>query len=298
MARIREAIVGSDRGWAQNRFAPMTDLRYGGQNGFGPEYAQWINNQAQVDRNIICLLVEAPVGFNYLPNPEYWIGTLRHLVEVSCLSIEGLSGNIEVVVEDTSNVGGSNEMHEDFTNVTLSRSQPKFVWHDRYGMPVYRFFRGWIYNLLMDPHSKVANIATLANVPGDMLADMYSATMAFIEPDPTHHFVVKSWLSTNMYPKGISNYQGRKDKTQAAFVPRYDIEFTAITQQGDGVDQYCTMLLRNIDIQNANPSFREAFTVGMTDIDEVSGLNVNVRAQNHGHETQVGLIQSNNLQVP
>lgn len=149
----------------------------------------------------------------------------------------------------------------------------------------------------MDPHSKVANIATLANVPGDMLADMYSATMAFIEPDPTHQFVVKSWLSTNMYPKGISGYQGRKDKTQAGNVPRYDIEFTAITQQGDGVDHYCTMLLRNIDIQNANPSFREAFVVGMTDIDENTGLNVTVGAQDHGHDTQVGLIQNNNLQV-
>lgn len=297
MARIKEAIIGSDRGWAQGRLAPMLDLRYGGQNGFGPEYFQWINNQAQVDRNIICLLVEAPLGFNYLPNPGYWVGTLRHLVEVSSLSVEGLKGDIEVTTEDTSNVGGSGEMHEDFTNVTLSRSTPSFVWHEKYGMSVYRFFRGWIYNLLMDPHSKVANIATLANVPGDMLADMYSCTVAFIEPDPTHRFVVKSWLTTNMFPKGISGYQGRKDKTQAGNVPRYTIEFTGITQQGEGVDQYCTMLLRNIDVRNANPSWRQAFVLGMTDIEESTGLNVNVEAQNHGHRTQVGLIQKDNLQV-
>lgn len=297
MARIQNSIIGSDRGWAQGRLAPMIDLRYGGQNGFGPEYSQWVNNMGHVDRNLICLLLEAPVGFNYLPQPAYWIGTLRHLVEVAALTIEGLKGDIEVATEDTSNVGGSSEMHEDFTNVTLTRSTPAFQWHERYGMPVYRFFRGWIYNLIMDPHSKVANIATLANVPGDMLADMYSATMAFIEPDPTHQFVVKSWLCTNMFPKGIDGYQGRKDKTQNGQPIKYTVNFTAITQQGDGVDQYCTMLLRNIDIFNANPSTRQAFTVGMDGINSATGINVNVESQNHGMNTGVQSIRNNNLQV-
>lgn len=295
MSRIAEAIIGKDRAYAAGRNAPMVDLRYGGQQGHAPQHDQWINNQGYVSRQLIALLVEAPLGFNYLPNPEYWVGTLRSLVEVHALQIEGLVQNLEVAVEETSIVGGGGEVHEDFTNVTQARSTPTFTWNEKYGMPIWRFFRGWITNLIMDPNSKVANVATFANVPGDMLADMYTMSVAFIEPDPTHKFVVKSWLSTNMFPKGIDGIESRKDRSAPGTNPRYNIGFTSLTATGDGIDLYCQGLLNNINITGANPNMRQAFITDMTDIDG-NGLNVNVAAQNYGYDDGVTRVANGNMQ--
>jgi hypothetical protein len=261
MARVAETIA-SNVGWAQGRQNPMVDLRFGGQMGFAPDLTQYMSNQAYVRKNLICLLIEAPRGFQMLGDQgDKWVGTLRAMVETQALSIEGLQAGLEVDVQDTAPVGGGGEMHQDFVNVTRQRSNPVFRFNEKYGMPVSSFFRAWITNLMMDPDSKVANIATLAGgqVPPDMLADMYAATMAFIEPDPTHKKVVKSWLCTNMYPTGTGEVVGRRELTAASEATNYDITFTAISQYGIGVDQFCQKLLDSINITNANPYLRQAF---------------------------------------
>jgi hypothetical protein len=263
MARIADAILNGTTAYAGGHNAPMVDLQYGGQMGFAPDLAEWVSNQAYIRRNLICLLVEAPKGFNLLPNPNYWIATLRSLVELHPLSIEGLNAGLEVEVTETP-VGGAGQMQEDITDVKETRSSPVFRWNEKYGMPIAAFFRGWITNLLMDPNSKVANINTLSTKPTDMLSDITSATMIFIEPDPTFTKVVKSWLVTNMMPKGTGEITGRRDLTQAAEPVTYDITFTGIAQYGVGVDAFAQTLLTGISLTGANPQNRPAFVQAIT----------------------------------
>jgi hypothetical protein len=263
MARIADAILNGTTAYASGHNAPMVDLQYGGQMGFAPDLAEWVSNQAYVRRNLICLLVEAPKGFNLLPNPNYWIATLRSLVELHPLSIEGLNAGLEVEVTETP-VGGAGQMQEDITDVKETRSSPVFRWNEKYGMPIAAFFRGWITNLLMDPNSKVANINTLSTKPTDMLSDITSATMIFIEPDPTFTKVVKSWLVTNMMPKGTGEITGRRDLPQAAEPVTYDITFTGIAQYGVGVDAFAQTLLTGISLTGANPQNRPAFVQAIT----------------------------------
>lgn len=262
--RLTEAILGKDIAYAQGRQNTMLDLRYGGQMGYAPQLNQIISNQPYISRPLIALLIEAPLGFNDLPNSAYWIETLRSLVELRALKITGLAGALEVVTEDTSPVGGAGEMHQDFTNVTRERSNPQFTWQEAYGLPIKSFLEGWVTNLMMDPNSKVANVATLKAAgqrPNAMLADYYGMTVAFIEPDPTHTKVVKAWLCTNMFPTGrLGTVEGQRDLTQAGQQVAYDITFTAISQVGLGVDFYCQQLLDNINILGANPMARKAFT--------------------------------------
>jgi hypothetical protein len=264
MARLTEAILGQDIAYAQGRQNSMLDLRYGGQLGYAPQLNQIISNQPYISRPLIALLIEAPLGFNDLPNPQHWIETLRSLIELRAVKISGLTSAVEVVVEDTAPVGGAGEMHQDFTNVTRERSTPQFTWQEAYGLPVKSFLEGWVSNLMMDANSKVANVSTLKEVgqrPNAMLADYYGMTVAFIEPDPTHTKVVKSWLCTNMFPSGrLGTVEGTRDLTQAGQALQYDITFTAITQVGMGVDYYCQQLLANINIMGANPLSRKAFT--------------------------------------
>lgn len=265
MTRVADAILQNNVGWAAGHQNPMVDLRYGGQMGFAPDLTQWVSNQAYIRRNVICLLIEAPAGFKKLPNPEYWTATLRALVELHPLSIDGLQAGLEVDVQDTAPVGGGGEMHQDFVNVTQQRSNPVFRWNEKYGMPISAFLRGWITNLMMDPNTKVANIATISGAGAtDMLADMYSATMLFIEPDPTHTKVVKAWLCTNMFPHGTGEVNGRRELTAAGEPTNLDITFSAISQFGLGVDAFAQQMLDSINITNANPYLRPAFAQGIS----------------------------------
>lgn len=262
--RLTDAILGKDLAYAQGRQNAMLDLRYGGQMGYAPQLNQIISNQPYISRPLIALLIEAPLGFNDLPNPDYWIESLRSLIELRALKIGGLDATLEVNVEDTSPVGGAGEMHQDFTNVTRARSNPQFTWQEMYGLPVKSFLEGWVTNLMMDPNSKVANVATLVEAgarPNAMLADYYGMSVAFIEPDPTHTKVMRAYLCTNMMPTGrIAQAEATRDLTQAGQQLQYDVTFSAITQVGMGVDYYCQQLLDNINILGANPLARQAFT--------------------------------------
>lgn len=288
MARLTDAILQSNQAYAAGRQNPMLDIVHGGQMGFAPNYAEWVSNQSYIRRNLFCLLLEAPRGFSLMANAEKYIGALKALVELHPLSIDGLNAGLEVETSETP-VGGGGQRMQHFTNVTEAQSNPVFRFDEKYGMPVASFFRSWITHLMMDPHSKVANIATLAgNKPTDMLADMYAATMIFIEPDPTHTKVVKSWLCTNMFPTGTGEIVGRRDLTAAGEQTTYDITFTALTQFGLGVDQLAQQLLDGINITGANPYLRPAF---------VNDITADIKAAAAGYENQVEALGSSAIRL-
>ncbi len=266
MPRLANTILANKPTWAAGRENSMVDLTIGGQLGIAPDLTQYLGNQSYIRKNLICLLVEAPTGFALMPDASQWIATLRALVELHPLSIEGLNAGLEVEVVDTAPVGGSNEQHQDFTNVTRARSEPTFRWTEKYGRPIEQFLRQWIQIFMMNPDTKVADIAAMTGIttPTDMLADTYSMTCAFIEPDPTHTKVVKSWLCTNMFPHGAGEVIGRRELTAAGEATTYDIKFSAITQYGLGVDAFCQTLLDGISMTGVNPYMRTAFESGIS----------------------------------
>lgn len=259
MSRVQDALLDG-KAFSRGSTQPMLDLTYGGQMGFSPDLKEWVSNQAYVRRHVFCLLLEAPAAFNLLSdrNPEIWVRNLRALVELHPRTIEGLNAGLTVETAETP-VGGGGEMQEEFVDVKQARSQPVFTFDEKYGMPIQTFLRNWITYALMDPNSKVANIGTIgANAPDDMLADQYAASMIFIEPDPCHKKVVKAWLCTNMFPKGTGDIIGSRDIGSAMQLQQLNIEFTAITQVGLGVNTFAQKLLDNINITNANPYLRPA----------------------------------------
>lgn len=259
MSRVDKAILESGTAYATGHQAPMLDLQFGGQMGYAPDLSEWVSNQSYVRRNLICMLIEAPKAFSLLPNPTQWVATLRSLVELHPISIDGLNAGLDVEFAE-SPVGGAGQMQHDFTDVKEAVSNVTFKWKEKYGMPVANFLRGWIINLMMDPNSKFANIATITGkAPTDMLADQYAATMLFFEPDPTHTKIVKSWLVTNMMPKKTGDIVGRRDLTAAGEQTEYDIEFTGIAQFSLGVDAFAQKMLDGISLTGANPYMRDAF---------------------------------------
>lgn len=284
MARVTDALL-EGRAFSRGATQPMLDLSYGGQMGFSPDLREWVSNAAYVRRNVFCLLLEAPKAFTRLTdqNPDIWNRCLRALLELHPRTIEGLNAGLTVETAETP-VGGGGEVQEEFTNVTRARSQPVFTFDEKYGMPIQTFLYNWITYALMDPESKIANMGTLAsNFPPDMLPDQYTATCIFIEPDPTHRKVVKSWLCTNMFPKGTGDILGSRDITSPMQLQQLNIEFTALTQFGLGVNQLAQRLLDNINITNANPYFRPAHVQEISpDVATHTGTGYEAKVENLG----------------
>jgi len=260
MARLADAILNGNAYTRGKAPSSMLDIQYGGQNGFAPNLAEWVSNTHYVRRNLVCLLIEAPKGFQLLKEPNFWVNALKALVEVHAKTIDGFAAGLEVDTSAETAVGGAGEMHQDFTNITRARTNPSFTFTDLYGRPIQHFINDWIVNLIGDPDSKVPAISNIPGFkPSDLLADMYSATMLFFEPDPTHTKVGKAWLTTNMFPKSTGDLTAKRDLTAAGELSELTIEFTGISQSGLGVLSFAQALLDKVNLANANPYARSAW---------------------------------------
>lgn len=258
MNRLQDTLLVG-RAYNEGLSNPSINLAYGGQQGYCPDIGTYYANAAYIRRNMIPILMEAPRAFQYLPDSDIWVKSLRALLELHPRSIDGI--NMTMNVDTTSTpVGGGGEEQDEIIDVKRERSRPVFNYsHDKYGRPIQSMLDMWITWCLMDPNTKYANIGTLSNYPTDMLPDQYAATMLFIEPDPTHRRVVKAALCTNMFPKGTGDNTMKRDITSGMEMPELSIEFTALTQYGVGVNMMAQKMLDYINITNANPTMRSAF---------------------------------------
>lgn len=262
MARLKDTILGNNafgKSDVNNKGILDVSQLSGGQNGYNVQLDGYVSNAAYIRRNVIAILVEAPAGFNDLPESSKWIATLKSLVELYPNSIEGLSSTLTVSSAEEA-VGGAGEMQQTPSNVERARSTPSFTWTEKYGKPINKFLKGWITNLIMDPNTKVPNIMTRgANGPTDILPDYYSMTVLFVEPDPTSTRVVEAWLTTNMYPVTDGETIGARDLTAGGDLTTYSVEFTGLTQVGAGVTALAQEYLDRMNRSGMNPYDKKAF---------------------------------------
>lgn len=261
MARVTNAILGNV-GYGRGSTSPMLDLTYGGQQGYSPNLVEIVNNQAYIRKNLICVLLEAPKFFQQMPDPQKWVQSLKALFELHCRTIEGFNAGLTADFDEHP-VGGGGEMQQELTDMKRARSEPVFGFVEKYGMPIQTFLYYWMTYGGMDPETKFALSGTLSTPPSDMLMDQYTATAIFIEPDPTHTRVMKSWLTTNMFPKSTGEIIGKRDLTAASEVLNLSVEFTGISQFGLGANAFAQSILDTIKLTNANPFLKQAFIQGI-----------------------------------
>lgn len=277
MSRLKDTLLGNNA-YGLYATAPQVDLRNGAQNGPMTDFTSYVSNAAYVRRNLICLLLEAPRGFQDLPNPDVWVGTLKALVELHAQSIDGLQATLTVDTVNTP-VGGAGEEQDDPSNVTRAKSTPTFNWREKYGLSIAEFHQGWITGLIMDPITKYPTVVSQGlRRPTDLLPDYYGASMIFFEPDPTGTKVIKAWLSTNMFPKSSGDIVGHRDLTQAGETQDYSIEYTALTQVGAGVKAFAQQLLDQFNLAGLNPNVQAPF---------VNNIDADVAAQAVGYAEQL-----------
>lgn len=277
MSRLADTIL-ENRAFNQYGGAVMIDPRHTGQNGYSPDFQAYVGNAAYIRRNLIAILIEPPRGFQDLEDPQYWVDTLKNLIELAPKSIDGLKQTLSVEHVETP-FGGAGEMQQDISNVTRERSTPTFTWTEKYGKAIAAFLNGWVLNLIMDPETKYPRVVSSGTKPTDLLPDYTGMTVLFFEPDPTHTKVITAWLSTNMRPNGqVAEVTGRRDLTAAGEQQEYSVEFTALTQVGEGVKRFAQEMLDLMTLTGANPNLREAF---------VSAIDEDVKAGDHGYVEQI-----------
>ena len=258
MSRVSDALLG-DTAFARNSNQVLLYPKYGGQFGYAAKYDEWISNQAYVRRNLIPVVHEMPKFFRLMPDANKWYASCRAIMEEHPQTIEGFQAGLTVEIDEHA-FAGAGEFQQEFIDVKRARSKPSFTWTEKYGNPLQNFFDAWIRYGMMDPETKYALVGTLTGErPDDMLADMYSMTMLFIEPDPTGRKAVKAWLTTNMFPTSNGDIIGKRDLTSAHELTKLNIEFTGLSQFGTGVTKYAQKVLDAIIMTNANPYNRAAF---------------------------------------
>lgn len=259
MTRQTDSLLQPGQSYGVGKNAQMSNLQYGGMNGWAPPFGEWVNNAAYIRKNLIAILLEAPKFFDLYADAKLRRQALRALVELHPVSIEGLSSTLTVEAGSETPVGGGGQMQQDWTNVTESRSEPVFRYIEKYGRAIHNFYRSWIIDGIADPNTKAPAMVTLATKPTDLLPDMYSMSVLFIEPDPTYTKVQDSWLGTNMYPLTSGEKTARMDKTAGGEQVSMDINFTGIFQHNPGVDAFAQKIFTAISLTGANPQMRESF---------------------------------------
>jgi hypothetical protein len=272
MSRLTEALLAGSA-FSAGQTQPMLDPTYGGQEGWAPRYTQWISNQAYVRRNVICIVLEAPKFFQFMPNPTVWVQVLKSLMETQTRTIEGLNATLEVETQDHP-IGGSGEVQHEYTNVKRTPSEPVITFVEKYGIPITTFFYNWITYGLMDAESKYPSVITLSGAKlTDYLADMYSMTCLFIEPDPIHQHVMRAWITANMFPRTSGEIEAKRDMTEEGEQLILSIPFTGLSQFGLGVDIMAQQILDSINLTNANPYLRPGFIQNISSTVNAANLN-------------------------
>jgi hypothetical protein len=240
------------------------DIANGGQFGYAPNMSQWKSNQAYVRKSGFAILLEVPKFFYVMPDPDKWIQALKSFIETHSKKIEGFKQGVKLEVEEH-DFGAAGEKQQEVVNSTRERSEPTITCQEKYGRPIQTFVNAWMRYGLMDPETKFALISTLPKDqrPSDLLADWYSCSWAFIEPDPTGTKVVKSYLVANSWPMEEGDVESIKDPVSSQEMLELTIPMTAITQVGIGVNIFCQKLLDEMNRTNANPFLREAYTASV-----------------------------------
>ena len=242
---------------------PSLDQSVGMLHGYQPNYGSYVSNTGYTPRNIIPILLEAPRGFAFLPDSSKAVATLKNLMESQAKTISGLRTGYEVSFSERQ-VSSAGHMMSDPSNVTEAISQVSYTWDERYGKAIQAFWKHYVRNLIADPTTNqpgVMNIwqgavggnGVIQHEPTEQLADFFSFTMLFIEPDPLRRYVFDAWLINNMIPHGTGIHESGYDVAADFAVPEVSIEFTGMPVQNMGVTQLAQDILTQINYIDAGP---------------------------------------------
>ncbi len=250
--------------------APSLNPRYGDSQGFNPDWDNFDSHTPHLRRNMIAIVLAPPAGFADIDPSGSMARIFKALVELHAKTIDGVQGTVEWEYQSTA-YGGAGEEHFRVSDAKISPTTPSFVWVEKEGKPIKRFFDAWGRGLLMDPYNKVPYVVSMKNNRDYwkrqlLLPSYQGATVMFIEPDATNQFALDAFLSTNMQPETSGENTQRRELSAGGEILEYTIGFKATTQTGPGVRSVANRLMQTLDLRNAQSTLVPAF------MDSVAGV--------------------------
>lgn len=242
---------------------PMVDVRRGGGFGYAVDYQALVNDTPHVSNNLICRVLASPRGFDLLDGDiaKSWHGGFKALFETHAVTVEGLNKTLN---PSWSSVpwGGSGEEFEVPTGMTRSKSDVQFTFNEKMGLPITHMVEQYHRLFIMDEDTKHPMIAMSGKPIVDGLADFYTWTMIFIEPDRYLQYVRRAWIVANMGIKTSPQNEGKRDKNSDQSTLSIDLQMSGISQVGYAVDAVARKILGEIRATQNDPRRDPAF---MTD---------------------------------
>lgn len=277
MSRHANPFIGQ-RAYNANGSGGTINLAQAGTKVFAPDLANIASNSPYVRRNVIPFLIEAPRFFQFHPEKDRLVASLRAFIETHTRNIDGLNQQLSVDSAQ-SPYGGSGEQINTPTNVTRAVSNPTHASWELQGRAISKFIKWWIQWGIGDENTKVPLITTLGGIDAeDYDITFFGATVLYVEPDPTFTDVVSAWLCTNMYPTATPPWEGSKDASQIGQNLEINIEFTATTDVSTGTEMFARNLLQGLNLAGMNPNENPLW---------FENISADVLAQSNGIDNQI-----------
>ena len=254
MARVQNALLGQGQAYMFGTTNPALDIALGGQMGWSVNMVEWVNAQPYVRIDMVPIVMEVPTGFQDLPDSQLWIDAYVALWGTRMSRITGIQSTLTVDVVESA-VGRAGEMFEVPSNATMARSQLSTECDEIYGRPIQKYLEAYNNLLIRDPNTGIANINTLSSTTRtDMLADVYSGTILFFEPNPCFAEPQDAVLCCNVFPKGAGDRTMSRELGQVGDKVTLNVEWGCIAQRGYGVLKLAREMMQLINIAGANPT--------------------------------------------
>lgn len=256
MARLADSRLST--AYMAGSTAEAWDLKYGGQQGWAPNVAQFLNNQAHKTPQLCCIVLEVPRVLRMIPGGDKYTESIKAMMEIHSLTITGFNEQLNVDVDQHA-VGGAGAMQQEVVNVTREQPTPTHTFVEKEGRPIQKLLNWWIRYLLMDPESKFP-LAPIVGNSGikDMGADMYTMSCLYFAPNMAFNGVDRAWIVVNMFPMTDGDGSAQRDLTQGLQILNLDIAFTGLAQVGYGPQQLALSFMKRIKTLHADNYFREA----------------------------------------
>lgn len=279
MANTYVDLMLGKQSFAKGAYTPVVDPRMGQQMGFMPNFRELPSNTPYTRKSMIAILVQHPLFMDYLDGGQILKDTLKVLVEEHPLSIEGINLTITPEFAETP-VGGAGQKLKIIQNMTQAESSPSFSYQEKYGKVITRFYTYWQRTAMMNPETKFPEILHMAvsDMPEEILENFMSMSMLFIEPDPTHRYVVEAALLSNMMPSSGIPREMVRNLPEGDTALTFSMEFTAVTESTNAVFEFAQDVLNTISLTGVSPNNRPA---------AFDSIHADILAANRGYKESI-----------
>jgi len=210
MSDIEKALLGKNRAYGKGHGARMGRISGGGTNGYAPNFREWLNAQPIVRQHGILLLLDIPgmykkrSGVNLVSDHTEWALAIRALLETQPQEITGFDAQLTANMGEVPLSRDQATFFEVNTSVTMNRSVPNFMYaSDKPGLPFRRILEHMIRFGQRDKDTQYAMMhqyLTTDDPTRDTLADMYTCSYIFIQPDQSGKVCEGAFLVRNSMP--------------------------------------------------------------------------------------------------